>query len=66
MDDRNRQKDARTCRQVDEKAKDSEPLSAEAVRELYRKHTVKGIEKWITARDGREDEKPARNPTSHV
>ena len=38
------------------------PLSAESIRELYRKHTAKQMTAWIYARDGREDEDPPSNP----
>ena len=38
------------------------PLSAESIRELYRKHTAKQMAAWIYARDGREDEDPPSNP----
>ena len=36
-------------------------LSANSIRDLYRKHTAKQMTKWILARDGREDEDPPSN-----
>ena len=38
------------------------PLSAESIRELYRKQTANQMQEWIFARDGREDEEPPSNP----